>query len=135
MTQVSPLETRLDGPAAGSRLSQVNRRFRLAGSWEGRARLARIGRTLLVAYWIGCLAVIGLGLDRLFPAWRGSVGAVAAPVAESVPMLRPTPTAPFPNCKAAHAAGVYDIPVGSPAYRASQDGDQDGFACEPAPTF
>ncbi|WP_368044722.1 excalibur calcium-binding domain-containing protein [Sabulicella glaciei] len=37
----------------------------------------------------------------------------------------------FPNCAAAHEAGYYNIPVGSPGYRPPLDADGDGLACEP----
>lgn len=36
----------------------------------------------------------------------------------------------FRNCREAHAAGRYNIPVGDPAYRPGLDRDHDGFACE-----
>lgn len=37
----------------------------------------------------------------------------------------------FPNCAAAHAAGVYSIHRGDPGYRERLDRDGDGRACEP----
>lgn len=37
---------------------------------------------------------------------------------------------PFQNCEAAGAAGVYNIPVGSPAYAPALDTDSDGVGCE-----
>jgi hypothetical protein len=37
---------------------------------------------------------------------------------------------PFPNCDAAAAAGVYNIPAASPAYAPAQDSDSDGVGCE-----
>ncbi len=37
----------------------------------------------------------------------------------------------FPNCAAAHEAGYYNIPAGSPGYRTRLDADGDGLACEP----
>lgn len=146
MTRVPQIERPLDGPGAAARLSRLNHRLRLAGTWERRNRLARAGKALLAAYWIGCLAVIGLGLDRLYPGWRGGSPAVGPARAASLAVAespdpawspplraRTVPAGPFPNCAAAHAAGVYDIPLGSPAYRPQQDGDGDGFACEPPP--
>lgn len=36
----------------------------------------------------------------------------------------------YPNCTAAHAAGVCDIPQSSPYYCPKQDRDGDGYACE-----
>lgn len=36
----------------------------------------------------------------------------------------------FPVCDAAFAAGVYNIPQGSPAYHPALDTDADGVACE-----
>ncbi|MGQ1797364.1 excalibur calcium-binding domain-containing protein [Kocuria oceani] len=37
---------------------------------------------------------------------------------------------PFPNCDAAAAAGVYNIPTASPAYAPALDSDSDGVGCE-----
>jgi Excalibur calcium-binding domain len=37
---------------------------------------------------------------------------------------------PYPNCKAAAADGVYDIPSDSPYYGPWLDRDQDGVGCE-----
>lgn len=37
---------------------------------------------------------------------------------------------PFPNCDAATAAGVYNIPADSPAYAPDLDSDSDGIGCE-----
>ncbi|WP_151724084.1 excalibur calcium-binding domain-containing protein [Arthrobacter luteolus] len=51
-------------------------------------------------------------------------------------------TGAYPNCDAAAAAGVYNIPAGAPGYAPNLDRDGDGIACEdptatpapPAPT-
>lgn len=48
-------------------------------------------------------------------------------------------TAPYPNCAAAAADGVYNIPQGDPRYAPGLDRDNDGIACEnpesdPSPT-
>jgi hypothetical protein len=37
----------------------------------------------------------------------------------------------YPDCAAAHAAGVYSIRRGEPGYRPELDLDGDGFACSP----
>lgn len=37
----------------------------------------------------------------------------------------------YPNCAAAHAAGVAPIREGQPGYRTELDRDDDGVACEP----
>jgi hypothetical protein len=91
----------------------------------------------MAAYWICCLGVIAVGLDRLYPSWRNGAEARFEQAAErlstSAPQVAVTFGRAFPNCSAAHAAGVYNIPMGTPAYRERQDGDGDGFACEPAP--
>jgi len=102
-----------------------------------------------LVYWAFCLTVIALGLDRLYPDVRPAFGALLAvpskeassPVsAAAASVLSPLPLRPalstdpanrFRSCAAAHAAGVYDIPIGSPAYSPRQDGDGDGLACEP----
>ena len=94
--------------------------------------MSRMGRRLVVAYWAGCIAVIGVGLDRLYPDVLPRL--MDAPlVSNTVATLYPASQydRPFTNCAAAHAAGVYDIPQWSPAYAQRQDGDGDGFACEP----
>lgn len=75
----------------------------------------------------------------------------AAPLPEQSPTYAPTTTADVPppttyapapvysppagntyfrNCRQAHAAGRYNIPVGDPAYRPGLDRDGDGYACE-----
>lgn len=46
---------------------------------------------------------------------------------------------PYPNCDAAAADGVYNIPQGDPRYAPGLDRDKDGIACEnpesdPSPT-
>ena len=75
----------------------------------------------MMLYWAACLGVIGVGLDRLHPQVRqGIVETLAAGHGER----------PFANCAAAHAAGFYDIPSGSPTYAQRQDRDGDGLACE-----
>ena len=37
---------------------------------------------------------------------------------------------PFPNCGAAAALGVYNIPLGTPGYAPHLDSDSDGIGCE-----
>lgn len=136
-TAPRPLRT-LEGPGAATRAARLRRRFRQAsGSSPPRSSdLRRAGRVLLLLYWIICLAVIGWGLDRLYPQARAvatSVVVAAQPALDpdAVPARRVD--RPFANCATAHAAGVYDIPRSSPAYLERQDGDLDGLACEPAP--
>lgn len=51
-----------------------------------------------------------------------SAGVAIAPVAQA--------SGPYKNCSAAHADGRYNIPQGDPDYKASQDRDGDGIACE-----
>jgi hypothetical protein len=43
-------------------------------------------------------------------------------------------TLPFPNCDAAAAVGVYNIPAGTPGYGVHLDRDRDGFGCDAAGT-
>ena len=38
----------------------------------------------------------------------------------------------YPNCPTAAAAGVYNIPIGSPDYAPDLDSDHDGIGCEKA---
>jgi len=106
----------------------LSRRFRKASRGaDTRAWLGRIGRRALVIYWIGCLAVIAVGLAATLHPEIGPRLAFALrdPAMDLA--------APFPNCAAAHLAGYSDIPVGSTAYIARQDGDLDGLACESYP--
>lgn len=149
VTQPLPLVRTLEGPGSARRAAQL--RARLGPTPPGTRlprALAAAGRRLLIAYWIACLAVIAVGLDRLFPEVRA---ALAAPVLEIsspqpfssepvanfeparlaiAPDAPPQPRRPFPTCRAAIRAGVYNIPAGSPAYTPDQDGDADGVACE-----
>ena len=111
---------RLEGTGSPERLAALQRRFRGAA----RRGAGRAASTLLLVYWAACLGVIGVGLDRLYPHVRQE----AAETLGSLDAARP-----FPNCAAAHLAGVYNIPSSSPAYRTRQDGDGDGWACEPLP--
>lgn len=46
----------------------------------------------------------------------------------ATPAMAVTPA--FPNCDAAAAAGVYNIPAGAPGYGAHLDRDNDGIGCE-----
>lgn len=143
----------LEGPGSAERARRLQRRFRQAERQAAGGPLARLGQRLLVAYWAACLTVIALGLDSLYPDVRPALAArftataqapADAPPSTSVDSAprerapvppRPTPsgklTRPFRTCAAAHAAGAYDIPAGSPAYSPHQDGDGDGLACEP----
>ena len=86
--------------------------------------LGLIGRRLLLAYWVVCLAVIALGVDYRFPELRRAV---------TDAIYGPQLAHPFASCAAAHAAGVYNIRRDSAGYLPSQDADNDGVACEPAP--
>ncbi|GAA2177032.1 hypothetical protein GCM10009784_26020 [Arthrobacter parietis] len=62
--------------------------------------------------------------------------AVAA--AAGLVALSATPAAaahlPFPNCDAAAALGVYNIPAGTPGYALHLDADRDGSGCDAAGT-
>lgn len=102
---------------------------RLFQAWMRQVETGRRGRIVLGAVdgvLIACLALclfaIGLGLDRMYPVVRPGVGHA---IAEDLPVR------PYPDCEAAHAAGVFSIPRGSPAYAPEQDGNNNGLACEP----
>jgi hypothetical protein len=100
--------------------------------------LRRLGRRLLWVYWVGCVAVILAGAGRVWPEPGARVMALLTRPVEALPEMTTepaaaAPTRPFGNCTVAHAAGVYNIPLGSPAYDPRQDGDRDGWACEPPP--
>jgi hypothetical protein len=80
----------------------------------------------LMMLWIAiCAVVIVLGLNRMHP----EVGQRLAYAFRDPAMDLERP---FPTCKAAHAAGYYDIPRESPAYVSWQDPQNRGLACEPA---
>lgn len=102
-----------------------------------RHRPGRFGQGLLVAYWAGCVAIIGVGLSSLYPAvnleslLRPSVEETGVRRLTEIAVDSPQRTRPFRNCADAHRAGAYDIPAVSPLYAPRQDGDSDGFACEP----
>lgn len=120
----------LEGPGAPDRARRLKHKFQAMTHRPN--ILSRLGRRLVVAYWAGCIAVIGFGLDRLYPGFRPSL-MDSALVSAAVATINPVSQykQPFHNCAAAHAAGVSDIPRWSPAYATRQDGDGDGLACEP----
>ena len=90
--------------------------------------VALLVRRLLQFYWLTCVAIIGMGLNQMYP----HVGRKVA-YAFSDPALELTQ--PFRNCAAAHAAGYYNIPRTSAAYVERQDEDLNGRACEPLPGY
>ncbi|KWX67783.1 excalibur calcium-binding domain-containing protein [Mycobacterium sp. NAZ190054] len=63
---------------------------------------------------------------RLLPA----AALAAAAVSVTVGVAGAQPAAPFPNCSAARAAGIVDIPSSSPYYGPWLDRDRDGIGCE-----
>lgn len=68
---------------------------------------------------------------------KTSVGLAVAAAAGFVALSAAPASAvhlPFPNCSAAAAAGVYNIPADSPAYGVHLDADRDGFGCDAAGT-
>lgn len=73
-----------------------------------------------IAYLWGIMKKITAGLT--FAAVAG-LAALSATPAMAVP-------AAYPNCPAAAADGVYNIPVGAPGYGAHLDSDSDGIGCE-----
>ena len=85
-------------------------------------------RRLLQFYWLTCVAIIGMGLNQMFP----QVGAKIAYAFED-PTLELQH--PFANCALAHRAGYFNIPRASRAYVLSQDEDLNGKACEPYPGY
>ena len=58
----------LEGQGDAERARRLKRKFQ---SVTPRASvMSRLGRRLVVAYWAGCIAVIGVGLDQLYPDVR-----------------------------------------------------------------
>ena len=118
---------RLEGHGSEEGLIRLRNRFPAAAPrarlWaRGRGRLGDLGRGLLMVYWLGCVAVIAIGVNRIYPdLWPRVQRVLPGPKLEQ----------PFPDCRAAHAAGVFNIPIWSPGYTSEQDGDRDGRACEP----
>ncbi len=70
---------------------------------------------------------VSLGTRVLGVLAATAFGAVALGVAAPV---QADPTTPFKNCSTAKKNGYCDIPSDSPMYTASQDRDNDGWACE-----
>lgn len=66
---------------------------------------------------------------------RSAAGAaLTAAIGFSALTAAPASAAPFVDCDAAAAAGVYNIPVDDPRYGEHLDSDGDGVACE-NPTY
>lgn len=117
---------RLEGAGSGERLANIRQRFSAVARQRRlnrfRAALGVFSRTLLIGYWTACSAVIVAGVNKACPQiWPKMQRVLPGPALDR----------PFATCSEAHAAGVYNIPVWSPAYRLEQDGDGDGKACEP----
>lgn len=116
-----------EGPVRLEDAARLQRRFYRAWQQQGAARrghrivLGPVDAVLMVCLTL-CLFAIGLGLDRMYPVVRPSVGHA---VTEDLPRR------PFPSCEAAHEAGVFSIPRTSRAYSPDQDGNGNGLACEP----
>jgi len=116
-----------EGPAQAEAAARLQRR--LFQAWMRQVETGARHRIVLGAVdgvLIACLALclfaIGLGLDRMYPTLRPGMGHA---ITEDLPVR------PFPDCEAAHAAGVYSIPKTSPAYAPEQDGNNNGVSCEP----
>lgn len=116
-----------DNSAKAEAAARLQRRLFLAwmrqveNGRRGRIELGAVDAVLIACLGL-CLLAIGLGIDRMYPVLRPSVGHA---IAEDLPVR------PFPDCEDAHAAGVSNIPRGSPAYAPEQDGNNNGLACEP----
>jgi hypothetical protein len=79
----------------------------------------------LMALWIAaCAAIIVLGLNRMHPQYGERLAYAFRDPAMDL-------TQPFATCKAANAAGYFDIPRESSAYVRWQDPDNRGLACAP----
>jgi hypothetical protein len=90
---------------------------------EGRPASSTLPR--LMKLWIAaCAVIIVLGLNRMHPEFGQRLAYAFRDPAMDLER-------PFPTCKAAHAAGYYDIPRESPAYVRWQDPENRGLACEP----
>jgi len=124
-TPTIPLQA-IEGRESLDRAAQMQRRFYAAWQRQGQS-LSRRRIVLTPTDWVLmtclalCLIVIGMGLDRLYPKARPTV---------SHAIYADLPIRPFPDCADAHAAGIYDIPAGSPAYSIDQDPNRNGLACE-----
>jgi hypothetical protein len=93
-----------------------------------RRLLALLLRRLLQFYWLTCLAIIGMGLNQMFPQVGQKIEyAFQDPALEL--------QQPFSNCAQAHRAGYFNIPRNSKAYVLRQDEDLNGKACEPYPGY
>ena len=95
---------------------------------KARPLMALLMRRLLQFYWLTCIGIILMGLNQSFPRVGHKIAwAFENPAYEL--------TKPFPNCAKAHNAGYFNIPRGSKAYVARQDGDGDGRSCEAYPDY
>jgi hypothetical protein len=110
-----------DGPMAQQHNPAAGRN--LGGGIASRL-LAKVGRGLLLFYWLTCTAIIVMGLNSAYPAAGRKIAWAFEDPALAL-------TEPFTNCAQAHYAGFFNIPRGSQAYLEGQDGDGDGLACEP----
>ncbi|WP_245837095.1 excalibur calcium-binding domain-containing protein [Mycobacterium bohemicum] len=64
------------------------------------------------------------------------MGVAGSALGHADPSTTPTTSAPsayYPNCRAACAAGVAPLHRGDPGYRPGLDRDNDGIACEWCP--
>jgi hypothetical protein len=124
--QPAPLPT-FEGPGRLDEAARLQlRRYQAWRRQGGPGQRRRIVLSPIDAVLIACLSLcliaIGLGLDRMYPTVRPSLHHA---------LHADLPRRPFPDCEAAHAAGVFSIPRGSSAYAAEQDGNGNGLACEP----
>lgn len=116
----------LEGRESLERAARMQRRLYRAWRRHGEdPRRLRVVLTPVDWVLVACLAVtmlgLGVGLDRMYPLVRPSLAHA---------LYDDLPVRPFPDCADAHAAGVFDIPVGAAAYTVDQDRDRDGLACE-----
>ncbi len=117
------VEVDRDLEALNRRLVAQTRRRRMAQ--VARQTLAGLWRRAVTFYWLVCLAVIGMGLNRAYPgpgqhlAWAFQDPALDL-------------DAPFATCAQANANGYFNIPRASKAYLPAQDPDSSGRSCAPA---
>jgi len=93
-----------------------------------RNALGLLARRILQFYWLTCVAIIALGVNRMHPEWGERLAYALRDPALDL-------TKPFANCAVAHNAGYFNIPRGSRAYVERQDEDKNGRACEPYPGY
>lgn len=116
---VAQLSRKLEGSGSAVRLARLQRRF---------ARVNKLGRSARFQLGLGLAVFLAVVIGGLYGP--SLLAKMRAPGGMKLPTRRQE-LVYYRNCAAAHAAGAYSIPRGTPGYRDVLDRDKDGLACEP----